>query len=88
MFDLENTNLKLLNCIFPPTVCAQSKYMNNLYLKLWIFFKANIIRKNLCKLCLSCFPLSTAENIWTKSELNLFWFFQSCLCLLTLPDRT
>lgn len=52
------------------------------------FLKANIIQKNLCKLCLSCFPLSTAENTQTKSELNLFWFIQSCLCLLTLPDHT
>lgn len=37
MFDLENTNLKLLNCIFLPTVSVQSKYVNNLCLQLRIF---------------------------------------------------
>lgn len=39
MFDLENTNLKLLNCIFLPTVSVQSKYVNNLCLQLRIFLK-------------------------------------------------
>jgi len=56
--------------------------MNNLG-QVMDFYKGIVIRRNLCKLCFPCFPLSIGEEIWTESEMHLLQLFQRSLPLDT-----
>lgn len=61
--------------------------------------KKGVIRRNLCKLCFSCFPLSIGEKIWTEWDAFILvlpaqpasWHSQTAnrnaLCSLTWSDN-
>lgn len=75
MFYLEN-KIKLLICVFPQSLCAQSEHMNNLDIRL--DFRPNVIKRKYWQALVVLFPLSITEKIWMKNKLNFVHFSTVC----------
>lgn len=65
-----------MNCIFAQTLCVQSKYTNNLDIKLWIF-KANVIRKKSWQALLVSFSFEHSRENLDKKQAKLILFISA-----------